>query len=370
MGKAVLLIALSVLAMPSALWAEKATTFALVGGHIVGYGKATLIVRDGRIEQIPSDAPSSTLRVVNITGHYIVPAVIDSHVHLAYRFSAAELARGGIAAAVDLAAPISFLSQDLKPQRTMRTGPMVTAITGYPTQSWGSDGYGLEISGVQAARDAVDRLQAAGAQFIKIPVGDATGGGALSMAKNPSILSVQEMAAIADQAHAPGMRVVAHAVNDVDVQRAAATGGDILAHTPTELLSAKTVKAWSGRAVISTLAAFPDLAAPAENVRRLRAGGATVLYGTDMGYTTFTGINPQEIGLLRKAGLDNKAILAAGTAIPAQFWGFGDDLGTLAVGHSASSLILNADPERDPLTLSRPLAVYLDGLLMDPRTAL
>jgi len=95
-----------------------------------------------------------------------------------------------------------------------------------------------------------------------------------------------------------------------------------------------------------------------------------VLYGTDMGYTTFTGINPQEIGLLRKAGLDNKAILAAGTAIPAQFWGFGDDLGTLAVGHSASSLILNADPERDPLTLSRPLAVYLDGLLMDPRTAL
>ena len=369
MGKAVLLIALSVLAMPSALWAEEATTFALVGGHIVGHGKATLIVRDGQIEQITSDAPSSTLRVVNATGHYIVPAFIDSHVHLAYRFSAAELARGGIAAAVDLAAPISFLSQDLKPLRTMRTGPMLTAITGYPTQSWGSDGYGLEISGVQAAREAVDRLHAAGARVIKIPVGDATGGGALSMPKNPSILSDQEMAAIATQAHFHGMRVVAHALNDVDVQRAAAAGIDVLAHTPTEPLSAQTVQAWSGRAVISTLAAFPDLAEPTENIRRLRAGGATVLYGTDMGYTTFTGINPQEIELLVKAGLDNKAILAAGTTVPAQFWGFGDGLGLLAAGHSASLLILDADPERDPLTLSRPLAVYLDGLLIDPSTA-
>lgn len=375
MTKAVLCIAFSVLTMSSALLAdevsspgaENVTTFALVGGHILGYGKATLIVRDGRIEQITSAAPSTTLRIVQATGRYIAPAFIDSHVHLAYRFSAAELARGGIAAAVDLAAPVSFLAQDLKPLRTMRAGPMLTALKGYPTQSWGKDGYGLEICGVQAARDAVDRLHAAGARVIKIPVGDATGEGALSMPKNPSILSDQEMAAIADQAHAHGMRVVAHALNDIDVQRAATAGVDVLAHTPTEPLSAQTVQAWSGRAVISTLAAFPELAAPTENIRRLRAGGATVLYGTDMGYTTFAGINPHEIELLVKAGLDNKAILAAGTTIPAKFWGFGDGLGTLAAGHPASLLILDADPEHDPLTLSRPLAVYLDGVLMDPK---
>ena len=119
----------------------------MVGGHIVGHGKATLIVRDGRSEQIASAAPNSTLRRVNADGRYIEPAFIDSHVHLAYRFSAPELARGGIAAAVDLAAPVSFLANDLKPPRVILAGPMVTAITGYPTQSWGSDGYGLQISG-------------------------------------------------------------------------------------------------------------------------------------------------------------------------------------------------------------------------------
>ncbi len=370
MQTAVFCIALSVLVMASTLLAderlspqkEDTTTFAVVGGHIVGHGKATLVVRAGRIEEITSAAPSNTLRTVNANGRYLAPAFIDSHVHLAYRFSAPELARGGIAAAVDLAAPVSFLTKDLGPLRTILAGPMVTALTGYPTQSWGSDGYGIEISGVQAAREAVDRLYAAGARVIKMPVGDATGGGALPIAKNPSILSDQEMQAIADQAHSYGMRVVAHALNDIDVQRAAVAGVDILAHTPTEPLSDTTVQAWAGRAVISTLAAFPDLAEPVENLRRLRAGGATVLYGTDMGYTTFTGINPQEIELLGKTGLDNQAILAAGTTIPAQFWDFEDDLGTLAPGHAASFLILDADPTRDLLTLSRPVAVYLDGV--------
>ena len=347
---------------------EKTTTFAVVGGHIVGHGKATLIVRAGRIEEITSTVPSNPLRSVNANGRYLAPAFIDSHVHLAYRFSPPELARGGIAAAVDLAAPVSFLTKDSKPLRTILAGPMVTALTGYPTQSWGSDGYGLEISGVQAAREAVDRLHAAGAQVIKMPVGDATGGGALSMAKNPSILSDREMKALADQAHSYGLRVVAHALNDIAVQRAARAGVDVLAHTPTEPLSDTTVQAWSGRAVISTLAAFPDLAEPAENLRRLRAGGATVLYGTDMGYTTFSGINPQELELLGKAGLDRKAILAAGTTIPAQFWGFGDGLGTLAPGHAASFLILDADPQHDLLTLSRPVAVYLDGVQIPPST--
>ena len=99
MTKAVLCIAFSVLTMSSALLAdevsspgaENVTTFALVGGHILGYGKATLIVRDGRIERIASAAPNSTLRRVNADGRYIAPAFIDSHVHLAYGFSALSL---------------------------------------------------------------------------------------------------------------------------------------------------------------------------------------------------------------------------------------------------------------------------------------
>ncbi len=340
---------------------ENEASFAVVGAHITGHGKANMVVRDGRIELIATDVADESLRVIAAADRFIAPAFIDSHVHLAYAFSAAELARGGIAAAVDLSAPMSFLEVDLKPMTVIRAGPMITAVTGYPTKSWGADGYGLEISGVDAAREAVDQLYAAGARVIKIPVGDATGGGALAIAKNPSILSDAEMKAIVDQAHSHGMRVASHALNDIDVLRAAVAGVDVLAHTPTERLSDQTIKAWSGRALITTLSAFADLTEPTENVRRLREGGTTVLYGTDMGYTTFPGVNPQELEFLRKAGLDNKAIVAAGTTAPAKYWGFGDGLGTLAAGHTASFLVLDADPEIDPQTLSRPLAVYIDG---------
>ncbi len=372
MGKTILWFALGALVISPTLFADEhssvttkdATHFAVVGAQIAGHGKATMVVSDGRIESITSAAADASLRVVEAADRFIAPTFIDSHVHLAYAFSAAELARGGIAAAVDLAAPMSLLEADLTPMTVIHAGPMITAIAGYPTDSWGADGYGLEISGVDAARAAVDRLYAAGARVIKFPVGDATGGGALSMAKNPSILSDAEMKAIVERAHSHGMRVAAHALTDIDVLRSSVAGVDVLAHTPVERLSDQTIKAWSGRALISTLSAFPDLTEPAENVRRLREGGTTVLYGTDMGYTIFPGVNPQELELLRKAGLDNKAIVAAGTTVPAKYWGFGNGLGTLAVGHAASFLVLDADPEVDPLTLSRPLAVYIDGRLI------
>lgn len=364
MGAWILFSALLVCDFASAQ-AEGVDTFAVRGGQIVGHGERNLIVRDGRIEEITAAAPDPSLPSVEATGRFIAPAFIDSHVHLAYAFSGPELARGGIAAAVDLAAPKAFLSSNLAPLHVLLAGPMVTAVTGYPTKSWGSNGYGLEIRGAKAARDAVDQLHAAGARVIKMPVGDATGDGALSMAKNPSRLTDEEMKAVVEQAHSYGMRVAAHALNDVDVRRAALAGVDVLAHTPTERLSDETIAAWSGRAVISTLSAFTDLTEPAENVRRLREAGATVLYGTDMGYTTYPGIHPRELELLGTAGLDARAIMAAGTTVPAAFWDIDPGLVTLAVGSPANFLILAADPELEPLTLSRPVAVYIDGKNMN-----
>lgn len=335
--------------------------YAVVGGTIVGVGPSTLVVRNGYIDLITASPVDSDLPIIDGSDRFLLAGFIDSHVHLTYAFSAQQLAQGGIAAAVDLAAPLAFLKTDLSPMKVMLAGPMITAIGGYPTKSWGRDGYGVQVSGVLAARYAVEHLYRAGARVIKMPLGDATGAGALTMAKNSAMLSDKELKAVTEQAHQRGMRVVTHALNDRDVLRAAAAGVDVLAHTPTERLSEAAISAWSNRAVISTLAAFSKLSIPAENVRRLRAAGATVLYGTDMGYTTFPGINPLELELLGKAGLDNRAIIAAGTTVPAAYWGFGDGLGELSAGGKANFLILDANPEDDITTLSRPLAVYLNG---------
>ena len=151
---------------------------------------------------------------------------------------------------------------------------------------------------------------------------------------------------------------------DADARLAAAIGADVLAHAPVERLSAAAIDAWKGRAVIGTLAAFGASPDALDNLARLRAAGATVLYGTDFGNTRDAGISVMEIAAMLAAGLGGDAIVESATAAPARVWGLVDH-GAIEVGRSASLLVLDADPREDPLTLARPLQVWIDGTRRD-----
>lgn len=333
-----------------------ALPFVLRGGTVLGPEGATVAdveVRGGLIVSVGDGASPST-RVIDVTGRWIVPAFIDSHVHLAYLPEGDALADNGIAGAVDMAAPESFLSASHAPLRVLASGPMVTAVGGYPTQGWGRDGYGLECTDAADAVAAVDRLVAAGAKLVKLPV---TGDG-------EDQLSDDVLAAVVAEAHRLGVKVASHALGDEDAARAAAAGVDVLAHTPTEALSTTTVAAWSGRTVVSTLAAFGDTSTTRANLAALSEAGARVLYGTDFGNAREAGINADELRGLSGAGLDGAAIVASGTWDAAAYWGF-DDIGTVAPGKAASLLVLDADPRIDPSGLATPRAVYIDGRARD-----
>lgn len=326
--------------------AEPGAHFVLAGGAVVGVGLADVEVRDGRIVAVGTvgDVPET----VDVSGRWLVPAAIDSHVHLAYLPDAAGLADGGVAGAVDWAAPLPFLADDHAPLRVVASGPMITAVGGYPTQSWGSDGYGLEVAGADEGRAAVRQLHAAGAGVIKVPV------------TTPPVLDAAALAAVVDEAHGLGLLVGTHALSDAQAATAAAAGVDVLVHAPTERLSAATLDAWAGRAVIPTLKAFGSGADAVANTADLRDRGAVVLYGTDFGNSRTPGIDAAEIQLLLDAGLDAQAVLDAMTSVPAARWGL-DDLGAIEAGKAASLLVLPRDPLVDPLVLAEPERVYLDG---------
>ncbi len=364
-----LVIALLTVSFVTTAFAESASResrgLALSGAQIVGQGSAVITIREGRIESITRDRAGENSDVIDLQGRYIVPGFIDSHVHLAIGYTPEQLIQGGIVAAVDLSAPLHYLASDYGKLQIQLAGPMVTAKRGYPTMSWGADGYGLETFGVQSARKAVDFLVASGARVIKIPVGDTTGRGAITgMKENKSVLNDEELKAIVEQAHSHGLRVVAHAITDAAAMRAAKAGADVLAHTPTVALSDDTIDAWSTRALISSLAVLKHVPAAVDNLRRLRKAGTTILYGTDLGYSEIPGINVEELEQLRKAGLDGDAILKSVTETPAKYWGF-EGLGSIAVGAHANLLVLDADPRDDLSTLARPLAVYIDGIEFD-----
>lgn len=326
---------------------------AIRGAWIIGHGRSDILIEAGVITAIDPALPVHADEVtVAAAGLWVAPAAIDSHVHLDYVRAPHEMAAGGVAAAVDLGAPERLFDEraraEFAPLTLLAAGPILAAPGGYPTQSWGRDGFGRECEDLAAALAAVDELADRGAALIKV-----------ALAEGPR-LDDATLAALIDRAHARGLRVAAHALGDADARLAGELGVDVLAHTPLEPLTAPTLALWSGRAVISTLDAFGAGEAAVANLRALRDAGATILYGTDFGNSQAAGIDPRELSALTRAGLDGAAILAAMGPAPAEFWGLAGH-GRLEVGAPASLLLLRADPQEDPQALAWPRAVLIAG---------
>jgi imidazolonepropionase-like amidohydrolase len=169
--------------------------YVLTGGTVVGHGRADVEVSDGRIVAVGTGSP--TAERIDVSGRFLVPAFVDSHVHLAYLPEAAAMADGGVAAAIDLAAPLGFLSSLPFRPHVLASGPMITAVDGYPTESWGRNGYGLECADVAAIRAAVEQVADAGARVIKVPVTSGPG------------LDDEALRAAVEEAHAHGLKVAA-----------------------------------------------------------------------------------------------------------------------------------------------------------------
>jgi hypothetical protein len=300
---------------------------------------ARLTVRGDRIAEI---SPA----VGGAASGFASAPVIDSHVHLVYWSVADKLVAAGVEGVVDLAAPERELPALAgAPVHVLAAGPMLTRDNGYPLDAWGADGYGTGCHDAACVTATVDRLAGEGARVIKLALDD----DGLAPALVPAAVAA---------AHAHGLKVAVHALSDASARIAGLAGVDIRAHTPVEPLADATVAAWRGKAVISTLAAFGGSDAAIANLRKLRAAGCTVLYGTDMGNARVAGPNPDEIALMARAGMDAAAIAAAMTTVPARFWGF--DFGVVA-GKEATFVVLARDPGRDPTAYLEPAAVYVRG---------
>lgn len=266
------------------------------------------------------------------------PLVVDSHVHLAYYPVGERLLAHGVGTVVDLGSPEAAL-RTASPVTTIHAGPMITRPGGYPLNSWGANGYGIGCEDTACVTATIDRLADEGAAVIKL-------------ALDPGGLPRDFVDTAIEKAHARGLRVAVHALTEEAAARAAAAGADILAHTPAEPLSDATVAAWKKGAVISTLAAFGSADA-VENLRKLRAAGATILYGTDLGNVRTDGVSADELALLRKAGMDDAAITDAMTTTPIAFWHLAAAADTY--------LELDGDPRKNADVFLHPHAVVVHG---------
>jgi imidazolonepropionase-like amidohydrolase len=295
-------------------------------------------------------------------GWWVGPGVVDAHVHLAFGAAEESLA-GGVVALRDLGAPPALLEQLRRrsaPPVVRVAGPVLTARGGYPSTSWGADGFAAFLDDAPTARRLVAGLAADGVDLVKVAV-EPSGG-------HP-VPGRAELAAVVGAAHDAGLRVTAHALTASAVERVLDAGVDELAHTPTERLDDRLVErvAAAGIPVVSTLQTLigqEDEGAAAANARALVGAGVPLVYGTDLGNAgTRPGVDPRELDRLAEAGLGRLGALRAATEGSARLLGRS---GLLRVGAPAELVLLPGDPLVAPEAWRAPGAVVSAGRLVRP----
>jgi imidazolonepropionase-like amidohydrolase len=335
-------------------------TIILDGGRIAFAGpKSELGVTASTEAEVETLAglpvPPEPDEVIDVDG-FLMPGVVDRHVHIATSDPGAVVA-GGCTAVRDLAwVPDTIFSLAEASETPAFNGPfircagqMITCPGGYPTKAgWAPPGTGVEVRGAHEAAETARRLVARGAAVLKV---------ALNSEAGPT-LTDEELVAICDVAHEEGTRVTAHCQGKGQAQRALGAGVDEFAHTPwTERLPDELIEAMAKRMrIVSTLDILsygrdtPELRTATENLNRFVRAGGGVAYGTDLGNGPIPpGIHLGEAGHLARAGLGPHEVLAAMTFRP------------LAAGEPGDLVALGADPLEDLSALADVRLVIRGG---------
>jgi imidazolonepropionase-like amidohydrolase len=313
-------------------------------------------------------------RLVDLGDVTLSPGLIDAHVHLSIggppRAAAAATLEAGFTTVADLGAvsqgihlvPDSIAAGAWAGPRVLTAGLWIGVKDGV------CEFGGIGVSGgADAFRARVRENIAAGANLIKACV---TGWPAVAWAHPDSAeLSSAMLAALVDEAHRAGRRVVAHALSRAGVGRALEARVDGLAHAALVDDSLAGRMQERGMWLIPTLASLTagDSSAPARALRdavcRAHEAGVMLVYGTDGGVLPH-GRNAEEALALRAAGIPAVDVLRAATINAARALGIADSVGAISPGMIADLVAFPGDPLTDVGVLRQPRFVMARGRIV------
>jgi len=386
--------------------------------------RSAFLVEAGRVTRVGASGSiplAAGARRVDLSGKTVMPALVDAHVHLGYRtatsFTADNYTRAnildeldrfscyGVAAVLEAGTgrgtlPFQIRAADRPKTRYLTAGRGFAMPGAGPGAPMRDAPYGVTTE-ADARRDVQD-LAAQHPDLIKIWVDDR--GGTVEKLK-PNLYR-----AIIAEAHAHGIRVMAHINALADAKDLLRAGVDGFGHmvrdadVDAELLALLrerpnvffvvtlwgernaiygTAPAWLKEPIVRSTLSETEVAqltagftgARTDSAERLlrnvatvyRAGTAVGL-GTDTGGVTGGGYfglgSIVELELMVKAGLTPPQAIAAGTRTSAAILHL-DALGTIAAGKAASFIVLDANPLDDIANTRKIAAVYLDGTEVD-----
>ena len=378
---------------------------------------AILIGADGRIERIGTigslQAPAGAKRI-DLPGETLLPGLIDMHVHLTslaeiggyqglkYTDSFWEAAGVGNArktldagfTTVRNVGSSNFDDVGLKQaiDAGLVPGPRIVPAT-YAIGATGGhcDDTGLPpyydkkapsvVSGPGDAREKVRWLHKYGAEVIKIC---ATGGVfSLGDSVGAQQLSLDEMKAIADEAHMLGLKVAAHAHGDAGIHDAILAGIDTIEHA--SLASDATIQLARQHGTWFDMDIYNDdyiLATGTSNgteqesldkekmigrkqretFQRAVRAGVKMLFGTDAGVYPH-GQNGRQFAKMVQWGMTPLQAIQAATSSAAEALSR-TDVGVIAPGRFGDLVAVRGDPTRDVSLLEHVDAVIKGGVLV------
>ncbi|MBS0332896.1 MAG: amidohydrolase family protein, partial [Proteobacteria bacterium] len=224
------------------------------------------------------------------------------------------------------------------------------------------------IDSPEAARHAVRKLRAEGADLIKIM----PSGGVMSIGDNPKLqlMADDEIKAVIETAHSLGMRVAAHAHGKQAIDHAIALGVDSIEHgtyadaesyklfkghgayfVPTMLVGAKVyqhAKTHPEDLGPSTVAkTFEVVPYMEKNLHDAYAAGVKIAFGTDTFGMSAHGENAQEFAIMVKSGMTPADAIKAATWNAADLIGDTQDIGSVQPGRFADIIAVAGDPLAD-----------------------
>lgn len=389
-------------------------------------GPSTVVIRDGRVVEVrdghvaASAAGFPAAEVVDLRGHYVLPGLVDSHVHLTsdtggvlsqleeVQLSPAAKAYNALANAhktlgagfttvrnlgdrdgITLALRDAIRSGKVVGPNIVDAGTSISTTSGHMDPALGFrddlrgalDRHDNLCDGADACRRAVRLQVARGVDVIKI----ATTGGVNSRigAGLGKQMFDDEVQAIVDTARLYGKKVAVHAHGVDGVKIALAAGVDSIEHGTTLDDESLELFRKSGAYYVPTLstvngyleriAADPNAYAPAvrakvdwriritgESLRKAVPRGVKIAFGTDAGVSKH-GRNAEEFELMIKHGMTPVQALEAATVNAADLLGLSAEVGTLEPGKRADLIAVQGDPLRDVTVLKRVPFVMKDG---------
>jgi imidazolonepropionase-like amidohydrolase len=379
---------------------------ALAGPELEETPFSSLAIADGLITGISSSARVPEGRdELDLSGKYVLPGLIDAHVHLDliaetspyahWRRPPLERALGlagnglralwhGITTVRDLGCVDHAVIQYARLADSGRVlGPRVIAAGRWICMTGGHGWeYGREADGEADVRKAVREQIRAGAGVIKLM---ATGGMSTPGSPYAAELTTQELTAGADEAHKAGLSVAAHAHSPAGIRAALAAGVDSIEHgafmTGSELEQMRHRNAFLVPTAVAVENVRPGSGIDPDVIEKTEAArekfhastaaalslGIKIAAGTDAG----TALNPvgptllSELKLYARLGADNRTVLAAATVNAGRLVGQG--LGVIDAGRPADMIILDRNPLDSLDALADIAGVISRGRLLNLR---